>query len=149
MNEMSASRDFDTARNCLLRVRDTLNATIVGQERLVTELLTGVFATTVINPGGADGLLHGNASLLGVQALSVVVAAAYAAAGTVVILVIVRGLTGLRTCDSAERVGIDVVEHDELAYWREGRAWLSGGLNEALNEAAVVRVEGSRGGSSS
>ncbi|MHC4990114.1 MAG: ammonium transporter [Planctomycetota bacterium] len=132
------------------RVDDTLDVFAChGVGGIVGSLLTGVFATTVVNPGGADGLLYGNASLLGVQALSVVVAAAYAAAGTVVILVIVRGLTGLRTCDSAERVGIDVVEHDELAYWREGRAWISGGLNEALNEAAVVRVESGRGSSSS
>ena len=56
MNEMSASPDFDTARNCLLRVRDTLNATIVGQERLVTELLTGVFAKGHILLEGPPGL---------------------------------------------------------------------------------------------
>ena len=31
-------------------------------------LLTGVFASTAINPAGFDGLLHGNPKQLGIQA---------------------------------------------------------------------------------
>ena len=38
---------------------------------VVGALLTGVFATKAVNPNGADGLLAGNAALLGVQALAV------------------------------------------------------------------------------
>ena len=40
-----------------------------GAGGLLGALLTGVFATTAINPAGADGLLAGNAALIGKQAL--------------------------------------------------------------------------------
>ncbi|MBT8486704.1 MAG: ammonium transporter, partial [Phycisphaerae bacterium] len=99
-----------------------------GVGGIVGSVLTGVFATTTVNPDGANGVLFGNPELLAVQTLSVLVAAAFAAAGTAAILLIVRGLTGLRTAETATRVGIDLVEHDELAYWRDSSStWLVGG----------------------
>jgi Amt family ammonium transporter len=83
-------------------------------------LLTGVFATTDVNPGGADGLLYGGGlELLGAQTVSVFAGAGLAAVGTAVVLVLVRALAGLRTSARAEHVGLDVAEHAESAYTLE------------------------------
>lgn len=79
-------------------------------------LLTGVFASTAFNAGGKDGLLAGNASLLGTQALAVLAAAAFAGIGTFVILQVVRAITGLRVESDGEREGLDTVLHGETAY---------------------------------
>ena len=49
-------------------------------------LLTGVFAEKAWNSAGADGLLAGNASQLGMQALGVGSAVLYSAVGTFVLL---------------------------------------------------------------
>lgn len=85
----------------------------------VGSLATGVFASLAVNPGGADGLLSGNVELVGVQFISVVATAAYAAFGTWFLLVIIRALVGLRTSDEGQEHGIDVTEHAEYAYNRE------------------------------
>jgi Amt family ammonium transporter len=79
-------------------------------------LLTGVFATTSVNPAGKDGLLHGNPSLLFAQAIGVLAAAALAAAGTTLILLVLKAVMGLRASPEAEKIGIDVTEHAESAY---------------------------------
>jgi Amt family ammonium transporter len=84
----------------------------------VGSILTGVFASSAVNPAGADGLLAGNPDLLLVQTVSVLAAAAFAAAGTAVALLITRVFTPLRVADAAERGGIDLAEHDERAYSR-------------------------------
>lgn len=114
------------------RLDDTLDVFAChGVGGIVGSLLTGIFATTAVNPGGADGLLHGNPALLGVQAMGVAASAAYAAVATVVVLMVVRALVGLRTPEHASEAGIDVVEHAERAYaWesialRDGRPVLA------------------------
>ncbi len=83
---------------------------------IVGALLTGVFASTAIHPGGADGLLRGNAALVGVQLVAVLGAAAFAAAGTAVILVALRSLMGLRTSVDTESRGTTAAEHSEAPY---------------------------------
>jgi Amt family ammonium transporter len=79
-------------------------------------LLTGVFATTSVNPAGKDGLLYGNAGLLGAQVIGVLAAAGLAAAGTASILLVLKAAMGLRASPEAEQIGIDVTEHAETAY---------------------------------
>ena len=83
-------------------------------------ILTGVFATTSINAGGANGLLAGNPGLLLAQLISVLVVAAYAAVATAGILYVLKAIVGLRTSPEAEALGIDLVEHAEAAYAHEG-----------------------------
>jgi Amt family ammonium transporter len=85
----------------------------------VGSLLTGVFASTAVNPGGADGLLHGNFALVGIQLVSVAAAALWAAAGTAVILVVLRAVIGLRATETPGRWDIDATEHAERAYIRD------------------------------
>jgi Amt family ammonium transporter len=70
-----------------------------GVAGIVGALLTGVFATKAVNPAGADGLLAGNAALLGVQALAVGVTVVFAGALSAGILALVRLVTPLRVPD--------------------------------------------------
>jgi len=79
-------------------------------------LLTGVFAWKGVNPAGADGLLHGNAQQLLNQAIAVVATWALAAAGTLVILAVLKGTIGLRVRDEEEIEGLDVTQHGEVGY---------------------------------
>ena len=79
-------------------------------------LLTGVFASTAINPAGFDGLLHGNPKQLGIQALAVLITWVYSAVVTFVLLKIINAVIGLRVSDDGEDAGLDVDQHGENAY---------------------------------
>jgi ammonium transporter, Amt family len=87
-----------------------------GVAGIVGALLTGVFATKTVNSAGADGLLYGNARLLGVQALAVVCTIAFAAPVTALVLARLRALGSLRVALPNELAGVDVSEHGEHAY---------------------------------
>jgi Amt family ammonium transporter len=82
-------------------------------------LLTGVFATTQVNPGGADGLLYGNPSLMLSQVVAMVAAIVLSVGGSAMILTLIRVTVGLRTTAEAEKRGIDLYEHAEMAYVHE------------------------------
>jgi Amt family ammonium transporter len=79
-------------------------------------LLTGVFASTAINPAGYDGLLHGNPKQLGIQALAVLITVVYSAVVTFVLLKLLDALIGLRVSEEGEEAGLDVDQHRESAY---------------------------------
>ena len=80
-------------------------------------LATGLWATTAVNPAGADGLLAGGgASLLGVQLLAVGVTAALAFGGTFGLLALVNLVSPLRVSEHDERVGLDLTQHREAGY---------------------------------
>ena len=79
-------------------------------------LLTGVFASKAINPGGGDGLLYGHAGLLWTQLVAVLAAAGLAAVGTVAILKAVDLTMGARVALHDEISGLDLSEHGEEAY---------------------------------
>ena len=70
----------------------------------------------MVNPGGADGLLHGNSHFFLIQLEGVAITAAYAFVVSVVLLKAVDLFVGLRTTDHEERVGLDLIEHRESAY---------------------------------
>lgn len=79
-------------------------------------IATGIFATTAVNPAGADGLFYGNASLLWLQALGVLSSSLYAAVMT---FGIIRGLQlfmPVRADSSEELVGLDLSDHGERGY---------------------------------
>ena len=79
-------------------------------------LATGIFASKLINPAGADGLLYGNWDLLRVQLVAVISTIAFASVGTLVILVLVKAVIGLRVTEREERLGLDLSQHTESAY---------------------------------
>ncbi len=100
------------------RLDDTLDVFAChGCGGALGSLLTGVFASKLINPGGNDGLLFGNPKQLGLQTLAVVVCAVWAFVMTVVLLKIVDKVMGLRVTPEEEDMGLDIIEHGEYAFW--------------------------------
>ncbi|MBU0674048.1 MAG: ammonium transporter [Proteobacteria bacterium] len=80
-------------------------------------LATGLFASTAANPGGANGLFFGNASLLGAQAYGAVATIIYSMIVTWIILKIVGTVTGgLRVSLDDEQQGLDLTQHSETGY---------------------------------
>jgi Amt family ammonium transporter len=94
-------------------------------------LLTGVFATTALNPAGQDGLLFGNPRQVVVQLIAVGAVFLYSAVGTVVIMKVVQAVAGLRPTSDKERKGMDVLAHGEEGYASGEGAILI--LDEELN----------------
>jgi Amt family ammonium transporter len=87
-----------------------------GVAGIVGALLTGVFATTAVNPAGRDGLIHGNPGQLLTQAIGVGATMLFAGVLTAVILKLVGAVTPLRVAVSAELGGVDLSEHGETAH---------------------------------
>ena len=82
-------------------------------------LLTGVFASKAFN-GTTNGLLFGNPAQLGIQAVAVVSAMVYSAAGTFVLLKLVGLVYPLRASRDDESTGLDMSLHGEEAYVHTG-----------------------------
>jgi Amt family ammonium transporter len=100
-----------------LHYDDALDAWGVhGVGGLLGALLVGVFAQASLNPAGADGLLHGNAALLGKQALAVLAVGLYTVVVTFGLLKLVDKVLGLRVSEEEERMGLDSTQHGEAAY---------------------------------
>ncbi|HWE50055.1 MAG TPA: ammonium transporter [Bryobacteraceae bacterium] len=105
---------------------DTLDAFGVhGAGGTLGALLTGVFATNVINNAQINGkvvplgLVDGNPGQILNQAIGVAIAIALAAVGTFVILKICDVLIGVRVGRDAEEEGLDVSQHGEEGYFLE------------------------------
>jgi len=79
-------------------------------------LATGLFASKAINPAGNDGLFFGNPSLLGIQALTVLVAWIYSFVVTLILLKILDWTMGLRVSEEHEINGLDLSQHGETGY---------------------------------
>ncbi len=79
-------------------------------------LATGVFATTAVNAGGANGLLYGNPKLLAIQALAVVVTLVYSFGVSFLLLKLLDKTMGLRVAKEDEIQGLDLSMHGESGY---------------------------------
>jgi ammonium transporter, Amt family len=79
-------------------------------------LAVGLFASKGVNPDGADGLLFGNVSQLGIQFLAVVVTVVYSIVVTYILLKFIDRLFGLRVPENDEISGLDLSQHQEGAY---------------------------------
>jgi Amt family ammonium transporter len=96
---------------------DSLDAfSVHGVGGMFGALMTGVFASRSVNEAGADGLVHGNVVLLGVQLLGIVATAAFAALVTFLLLKILSITMGIRSSDEHQHEGLDLVEHGEKGY---------------------------------
>jgi Amt family ammonium transporter len=96
-----------------LGLDDSLDVFAVhGVAATVGALLTGVFASTVINSGGANGSI----ALLGKQAIGVVVTMVYSGVVSLVLYKLVGAITPLRADEQDEWTGLDQVEAGERAY---------------------------------
>jgi ammonium transporter, Amt family len=98
-----------------------------GAAGTIGALLTGVFATTAINPifkdaGGNSlpvGAIDGNPQQILNQLIAVCFSWLIAAAGTIAILKLVDLVFGLRVSEEEETIGLDLTQHGELAYAHE------------------------------
>ncbi|MFQ5829351.1 MAG: ammonium transporter [Candidatus Methylomirabilia bacterium] len=79
-------------------------------------LATGLFASTAINEGGANGLFYGNPGQLGKQFVGVLATWVLAFVVTFVILKVLDAVMGLRVSDEDEMAGLDLSQHSETAY---------------------------------
>ena len=79
-------------------------------------LLTGVFASSAINPAVPDGLIFGNTGLLWAQLISVGATMVFCFVGALILLKIVDAIIGLRVSEEEERQGLDLSQHGETAY---------------------------------
>ena len=104
---------------------DSLDAFGVhGAGGTIGAILTGVFATSVINPIFKDahgnalpvGLLDGNGGQILNQLMGVAIAWGLAIVGTIIILKIVDALVGLRVSEEHEIEGLDLSQHGEEGY---------------------------------
>lgn len=82
----------------------------------VGAILTGIFATTDVNPAGANGLLYGNPGQLLKQIAAVAIAYVIAGVGTFILLKILHAIMGLRVAAEVETQGLDPTEHSEVGY---------------------------------
>jgi Amt family ammonium transporter len=79
-------------------------------------LATGLFASTLINPGGANGLFFGNPGQLWIQFVSVAATWIFAFVMTSIILKAVDVVVGLRVTEEDEERGLDISQHNETGY---------------------------------
>jgi Amt family ammonium transporter len=79
-------------------------------------LATGLFATKAINSAGNNGLLFGNPSLIGVQAVSIVSVWIYSFVATLILLKVLDWTMGLRVSEEHEITGLDTSQHGEAGY---------------------------------
>jgi Amt family ammonium transporter len=103
---------------------DSLDAFGVhGAGGTIGAVLTGIFATSVINPilgaGKATGLLEGNGHQVLNQIVGIAIAWSISIVGTLVILVVVDKTLGLRVSAEDEDMGLDLSQHGEEGYHAE------------------------------
>jgi ammonium transporter, Amt family len=79
-------------------------------------LATGLFATKLVNPDGADGLFFGNPKQFLIQVLAVAITLAYSFVGTMIIYKVVDWMIGMRVKEKDEIMGLDLTQHHEHAY---------------------------------
>ena len=110
---------------------DSLDAFGVhGAGGTIGALLTGLFASSVINPIFKDangnvlpsGLFEGNAHQLLNQCVGVAIAWVLGTVGTLVLLKIVDKVVGLRLTEEQETQGLDLSQHGEEGYYWETSA---------------------------
>jgi Amt family ammonium transporter len=98
-----------------------------GVAGIVGALLTGVFATTSVNPAGGDGLLAGHPAQVGIQAVAVLATMSLSAALTAGIIATLRAVMAIRVSLGDELAGLDASDHGEEAYHVGDVGELAGG----------------------
>jgi Amt family ammonium transporter len=77
---------------------------------------TGLFAQTLINPAGTNGLFFGNQQLLISQMIAISITAIYSFGVTAIILKVLDKTVGLRIDEESEVSGLDISQHGESGY---------------------------------
>ncbi len=99
------------------RIDDTLDVFAChGIGGIIGAVAVGLFATVAVNSAVTNGLFYGNPALLGIQALAVVVVAAFSFFGSYALLRAVDLFSPLRVSPKEEDEGLDLSQHGEEAY---------------------------------
>lgn len=78
-------------------------------------IATGLFATPVIQ-SAYSGAFSGNTKQLGIQLIAIAATIVYSGVLTAVLFKIVEKTLGIRVTDDEEVAGLDITQHDEIAY---------------------------------
>jgi Amt family ammonium transporter len=98
----------------------------------------GLFATTSVNPDGADGLFYGGGlRQLGLQVMALTAVVTYSLVVTALIGVFTGVMVGNRVNRRQERLGLDLSLHGERAYPGDG----TGGIPESTGPGDQVEPE--------
>jgi Amt family ammonium transporter len=87
-----------------------------GVGGVIGTILLGVFASTSVNPSGADGLIFGGGGFFLKETVSVLGASLYAFIFTYVLLWLINKVTKVRVSEQSELAGLDITLHGEKAY---------------------------------
>ena len=79
-------------------------------------LLTGIFATKLVNAAGADGLWYGDAMQVVRQLIAVAVTLLWSFVVSYIILLVINATIGLRVSEEDEYSGLDLSQHGESGY---------------------------------
>jgi ammonium transporter, Amt family len=101
------------------RIDDTLDVFAChGIGGIIGAISVGLFATAAVNPV-VSGLFFGNPMQLGIQAVAVLIVAAFAFFGSYLLLRLVDVISPLRVSPQEEDEGLDLSQHGEEAYHLE------------------------------
>ena len=87
-----------------------------GVGGLLGTISLGIFATTAMNPEGAQGLIYGGFGFFTGQVIAVIIAAIWAFAFTYVMLYLIDLVTTVRVSEAIEEEGLDEGITGEVAY---------------------------------
>ncbi|MBA3648652.1 MAG: ammonium transporter [Chitinophagales bacterium] len=87
-----------------------------GMGGVVGIIMLGIFATTAVNPAGAQGLMAGNATFFIKQVAAAIGSAVYAFIFTYCMLAAINLVTRVRVSGEDEDTGLDAAIHGEIAY---------------------------------
>ncbi len=97
-----------------LKIDDALDVSSVhGITGIIGTLSIGLFASSLINPAGPNGLLYGNPNQIVLQSIGVITVASFSFVGTFIIAKILQKTIGLRVSGEQEDIGLDISQHDE------------------------------------
>ena len=83
---------------------------------IIGALLTGLFASKLVNPAGGDGLFFGNPGQLVTQLIAVGATIVYSFVISYALFWILDKTMGLRVDTDEEVAGLDISEHQEMGY---------------------------------
>lgn len=78
-------------------------------------IATGLFATPVVQ-SAYSGAFAGNYKQLGIQLVAIIVTLIYSGVLTAILFKIVQKTLGIRASDEEESAGLDITQHNEIAY---------------------------------
>lgn len=78
-------------------------------------IATGLFASPLIQ-SAYSGAFAGNPKQLGIQLIAIAATILYSAVVTVILFKIVEKTLGIRATDEEEISGLDITQHNEIAY---------------------------------